>query len=165
MNAKDKMFSEVCEENKRLKAEIEALRAPRDAHGNVISLGSVIQRVDNPSQRGVVTRIIKKDEPSDIITGCPGDIHVLTSPGCTTVSCQYGQWKHITHDDQNYSERFHSWRLREKRDEPEDKDFFITAVLSLLPELGDYDDYHYDVCSAMEMLATELTKAEGRSND
>ena len=165
MNAKDKIFSEVCEENERLKAEIALLKAPKDADGKTISLGSVIRRVDDSSRRGVVIRIIGEDEPSSMLTGSPGDLNVLTSPGCTTVSAQHSQWEHIPHDDQSYMERFHSWRLQEDRDEPEDKDFFINAVLSLLPELGDYDDYPYDVCSAMEKLATELSKAKERIND
>lgn len=113
-----------------------------DADGKPIREGSVLVSLKD-GERGVVTAIKRAGDmggPWDQI----GDIHVKTSPGCTRVSNQYSNWRHVPRAGQSYGERFLSWfhdrqaffynGLEDDGEKSEAEKKAISGIMALLPE-------------------------------
>lgn len=131
-----------------------------DADKTPIQLGSVIQRIDDPDSRGVVTRIALPGMIG-MAMECLGDVHVRTGPGTSRVTNKYDQWRHIPHDEQTYEERYYSWLYGEFwHDEysqlSKDEQFAMSGVIALLPENA--IDWTYEYPNSIDDVLKYLMK-------
>lgn len=113
-----------------------------DSDGKGIRVGSVLKNIED-GDRGVVTAIGRAgDVQPAFCTGlplCVGDIVIRTSAGTRRVTNRYSVWKHISHNDQTYEERYQSWLCDaydhdECQGVSEDIGLAIDGIMNLLPD-------------------------------
>ncbi len=137
-----------------------------DADKTPIHLGSVIQRIDEPECRGVVTRInLPGAKGLNITTGSVGDIYVRTNSYSGRFSNQYNKWRHIPQKEQTHEERYYSWLYGEFWHDTDsqiskDEQFAMSGIIALLPEnfIKWETNYPMDIQDTLHYLMKYLTE-------
>lgn len=138
-----------------------------DADGRAIREGSVLREI-NDGEQGVVTWIGRAGGPSGPAMASVGDIAVQKSSRVTRVTNRYSQWRHVSHIEQSYAERYLSWMHRphdhdEDGDISKDEAMAIDGIMALLPDDivdWDYGPHPDRLEDALRFLADHLQSKE-----
>lgn len=141
------------------------------ADGREICVGSVLRKVDDWTDCGVVRRICMSPDDVQHMMGAVGDMLIFKSAGCTTISNKYSSWEHIPHDEQTYEQRFQSWLCRpldrgyeltqSEADRSDDEVNAINGIMTLLPEkIVDWENGPWPdkIEDALRFLSEHLTE-------
>lgn len=143
-----------------------------DANGKPITDGSVLKHIKE-NDRGVVINVVKPGGKQIRHTGleCVGDIQIRTSPYTTRCTNKYGDWEHVSHQDQTYEERYLSWKSRPYIHDPElyhpnpSVGLAIDGIMSLLPDSiadFDYEDWPVSIEAALKYLTRHLSELKSK---
>lgn len=136
-----------------------------DADGRPIREGSVLQEVKGTT-RGVVSRIVRKDDTSFPFAACVGDVVLQTSCAAAQhFTSRYEAYRHVPKDKQTYLERYLSWLCSTPKRTPTDEACaYQTGILALLPDsVVDWDGDRFPDTpeNVLWYLAEHLEKLQG----
>lgn len=143
--------------------------APLDADGKPIIEGVVLHHLSDGA-RGVVVGVARPGEKPKYALSAPGDIGILTAPGCTRVTNMHARWRRIPREEQTYAERRIAWMHTpydhdESRPACKAEGAAIDGIMALLPtdpvdwSYGPFPDRLEDALYFLEQHLTELHKA------